>query len=57
MAASIQRRVSVTVTRNLLPRVAHAYNAHIPKSFTYVSHSFWEINLPSSQPTLLSRRQ
>ena len=45
MAASIQRRVSVTVTCNLLPRVAHAYNARIPKSFTYVSHSFGEINL------------
>ena len=54
-SAVIQRRYLSTV--NCQPLVAHTHNARIPKSFTYVSHSFGEINLPSSQPTLLSRRQ
>ena len=53
----IQRRVTVLCLMSYSPRVAHAHYAGIPKSSTYVSHSFGEINLPSSQPTLISRRQ
>ncbi len=45
----IQRRVTVLCLMSYSPRVAHAHNARIPKSSTYVSHSFREINLPSSQ--------
>ena len=41
----IQRRVTVLCLMSYSPRVAHAHYARIPKSFTYVSHSFGEINL------------